>query len=110
LVSATTVANGAAVQLALDVTCRPEPFTSGVDAVISQRVRNTTTQASAIVDLTCSGSRQRVSMLLAAQTGQPRFRGGKAAVGVSLTSCFQSGDCATTNFWFTPRLTKQPVT
>jgi hypothetical protein len=110
LVSATTVANGAAVQLAIDVTCRADGLPSNVSAVISQRVKNTTTQASAIADHMCTGSRQRVSLLLAAQTGQPRFRRSKAAVGVTLTNCLQSGDCPVTNVWFTPRLTKQRVT
>jgi hypothetical protein len=110
LVSATPVANGTAVRLALDVTCRPEPFNSPIEAVVSQRVKKTTTQAGVIVDHTCTGSRQQVSLLLAGQTGQPHFRRGKAAVGVTLTQCFQNGDCETTNYWFTPRLTKHPVT
>jgi hypothetical protein len=109
-VSATTVAHGAAVQLAVDVTCRAPDSPSNVSAVISQRVKNTTTQASAILDHRCTGSRQRVSLLLPAQTGQPRFRRGKAVLEIRLTHCLLSGDCPVTKVWFTPRLTKHRVT
>jgi len=110
LVSAALVANGAAVRLAVDVTCRAPDLPSNVSAVISQRVKNTTTQASAILGHRCTGSPQRVSLLLPAQTGQPRFRRGKAVLGVTLTHCLISGDCPVTTVWFITRLTKQPVT
>ena len=110
LVSVTTVANGAAVRLAVDVTCRVPGLLSAADAVISQRVNNTTTHASAIVELRCTGSRQRLSLLLATQTGQPRFRRGKAVLAVNLTNCLQSGDCEVTQLWVTRRLSKQPAT
>jgi hypothetical protein len=110
LVSATTVAHGAAVQVVVDVTCRADGLLSNVSAVISQRVKNTTTQGSAIAELTCTVSRQRFTLHVAAQTGQPRFRPGRAVLGVGLVDCLRSGDCPVTNVWLIPRLTKQPVT
>ena len=84
--AATLVANGAAVQVVLTVTCGAGDDGS-VNSTTTQAVGLRVAQGESSLGFTCTGKPQRESGLAAANVNGAPFRLGTAVVQASLTDC-----------------------
>jgi hypothetical protein len=84
IVSATSVSEGAAVQVVVDGSvaggCHNGYYGARLSVLISQRVRRTTTQSSANVGVDCEFGNFRYTLLLPVQPGQDRFQAKRAYI------------------------------
>lgn len=85
VISATLVANGAAVDVELTVTC-PQGYSGQVSALVTQRSGNSTAQGGAGTPITCTGQSQTAAVRATSRNGN-RFKKGTAVVTASVGVC-----------------------